>query len=577
MNSKSIKHKITIRVVLICFATFIISVALAYLTITPYMKKRAIDSSNQINSEFIQQTDTLTEFVSDYAENLSLSVVHNSEIMKYFSEPTQQNQSLSSLKLNNLIRSDGIIRCVIIDSGENYTIDSQSKVTDKDYEILNSQWYQELKKLVFARGFSSVYEVEVNGTTYYTAAYLKNFNYSNHRYTYTIFFNLNSLLHDMGAIVGDSLDYFAIADSSGSVFSSVGDERWKDLAEISAKGDTLNSVENVRGGIKFIKSSINNKWRVISFVSLLTLFKQFSTLIIAIGAVLMLFLLLTLIILLKSLGEIIKPISKLSHIMNTVTDGDLDCQIEVTTDDEIGELGQSFNKMVRDLKQSIEIIAEKEKRDQQTQYSLLISQIDPHFINNTINSINYLARKGRCEDIIKVNSALMSILRDRLRVNDIQITDSIANEIDVLDQYIVIQKFMYGGDLKLEWQVDNDLMLEQIPKNIIQPIVENSIMHGLIDEESGNITGKIIIQIVEVDDNLMVSVKDNGRGMDSETLKRVRNERYSPEDRGKRIGLSNIRSRLYYLYGNSECMKIESELGKGTCITIILKKRSLMK
>ena len=129
--------------------------------------------------------------------------------------------------------------------------------------------------------------------------------------------------------------------------------------------------------------------------------------------------------------------------------------------------------------------------------SLLVSQIDPHFIYNTINSINYLARKKRCEDIVKVNSALIAILKDRLRVNDIQITDSVANEMKIVNQYIVIEKFMYDGNLEVEWDIAPELMEEQIPKNMIQPLVENSLFHGLIDEESGEFCGKIIITVFQ--------------------------------------------------------------------------------
>ena len=217
----------------------------------------------------------------------------------------------------------------------------------------------------------------------------------------------------------------------------------------------------------------------------------------------------------------------------------------------------------------IALIAEKEHREQQTKFSLLISQIDPHFICNTINSINYLARKGRCDDVITVNTALMTILRDRLRVNDIEITDSIANEIRVVEQYIVIQRFMYGGDLQFCWQVEEMLREEQIPKNMIQPLVENSLFHGLINEESGEINGEIRISIEKTEQGILLRVSDNGAGMDKARLEQVRRAVKLPEERGNKIGLSNIRARLYYLYGSADGMTIQSALGQGTTITIL--------
>lgn len=225
--------------------------------------------------------------------------------------------------------------------------------------------------------------------------------------------------------------------------------------------------------------------------------------------------------------------------------------------------------MVEDLKKSLKIISEKEKKEQQAKFSLLISQIDPHFIYNTINSINYLARRGRSEDVVTVNSALIAILQDRLRVNDIQITDSVRNEKKVIEQYIVIERYMYEGELSLVWEIEEGLMDAQIPKNMIQPLVENALFHGLIDEESGDLNGEIRIRIRSRDQDIVVEVRDNGLGMDEKKLHQVQNETYRPEDRGKRIGLSNIRGRLYYLYGGRDCLEIESEPGKGTCITLL--------
>ena len=189
---------------------------------------------------------------------------------------------------------------------------------------------------------------------------------------------------------------------------------------------------------------------------------------------LMLFLVLVLFMNYRNVNNLINPVMILSQRMLMAARGNLDCKVVSDRQDEIGLLESSFNKMIDDLKHSIEVIGEKEAKEQQIRFSLLVSQIDPHFIYNTINSINYLARKKRCEDIVTVNSALIAILKDRLRVNDIQITDTVANEMRIVNQYIVIEKFMYDGNLDVEWKIPSEFMEEQIPKNMIQPLVENS-------------------------------------------------------------------------------------------------------
>ena len=268
------------------------------------------------------------------------------------------------------------------------------------------------------------------------------------------------------------------------------------------------------------------------------------------------------------LGQMLRPIVSLAQTMDGAAKGNLEQKVEIHSDDEIGLLQQSYNKMLDDLRRSIDLIAEKERTEQQIRFGLLVSQIDPHFICNTINSINYLARKNRCEDVVTVNTALMAILRDRLRVNDIEITDTVAKETEVVEQYLKIQRFMYGGDLRVVWDIEPELSEEQIPKNMIQPLVENALFHGLIDQESGMLDGELRIALQRADGGLLLTVRDNGVGIEPEKLEELLRRTRRPDERGSKIGLSNIRSRLYYLYGSADCLTIESAPGQGTTISI---------
>ncbi len=577
MKEKSMKQKIVGRVLLISVVTFILSLILSYYIFVPSMKKNAIEKAEKIDAEILQQIDTTNSFIKDYTENLALAVEKNPEILNYFFNPTKQNKQIASLNLNNFISNEGLARCVIISTDEVPELDSLNKITEADYKVLESSWYEKLHKSAYGRGFSPVYKVKLNKTTYYTAAYLKNFYYRNRRFTYVVFYNLNNLLYDTKVTSNKMLDFCALMDTDNNAFYTMGNDKWK---EVTLRGDRQlnpNGIQNAKYGIRFTKTSVDSKWCVVSFLSNASIFNSFARYVIGVALVLLLLIILLLIFLFYTLNNIINPITCLSHSMQEIAQGNLNCQVIITSDDEIGRLGDSFNKMTYDLKHSVEIIAEKERMENQAKFSLLVSQIDPHFIYNTINSINYLARKKRCDDVITVNSALIYILKDRLRVNDIQIADTIANEIKVINQYIEIQRFMYEGDLQLHWQVDEELLTEQIPKNMIQPLVENALFHGLIDEESGDVSGVIEISVEQIDVDIIVKVKDDGQGMNTEKLHQVQEEEYTPDDRGKKVGLSNIRGRLYYLYGDTNCLKIESEPHKGTCITLTLGKEFLKK
>ena len=120
----------------------------------------------------------------------------------------------------------------------------------------------------------------------------------------------------------------------------------------------------------------------------------------------------------------------------------------VNSTDEIGEVGASFNVMAKRLQENIVEMVEQEKRERQLKYGLMISQVDPHFIYNTMNMITYLAQKNRNEDVIAVNKAMIQILRDRLRIEVDNVYDTVEQEIKVVREYLLIQKYRYTGIFK---------------------------------------------------------------------------------------------------------------------------------
>ena len=512
-------------------------------------------------------------FVEDYTENLALSVAQNEGIQLYFQEPTEMNRSIAMLSLNNLTSYEGVVRAVFLEANGVPLLDSLNNIQQEDYQLLGSEWYTDVEHTRFNRTLSPVYEVNIRNTIYYSMAYARNFYQNNRWCTIVVFIILNDTLYDTTVIGNNNFDCFYLYDADGNAFYTSGTEAQLDDAAAAAaalEGETGRNI--TQAGVVCSADSISSHWRVVSFVSTETILQAIFPYMLSLLAIMGSFMVMTLVVSSRSLGRMLQPIIALSKTMDGAAKGNLHQRVKVDRDDEIGLLETSYNKMIDDLQRSFHLIEEQEKQKQQAKFGLLVSQIDPHFIYNTINSINYLARRGRCEDIVTVNTALIAILRDRLRVNDIEITDTVANEKKIVDQYLVIEKFMYGGDLQLRWEIEEDLLQEQIPKNMIQPLVENSLFHGLINKETGEIFGKIVIRLVRTDAGIRLSVSDNGFGMDTERLQQVLQETYQPEDRGKKIGISNIRGRLVYLYGNADALEIRSAPNRGTSISITFPK-----
>ena len=248
--------------------------------------------------------------------------------------------------------------------------------------------------------------------------------------------------------------------------------------------------------------------------------------------------------------------------MRLVQSGNYEVPRKIESRDEIGELADSFYRMMSQIQQDMQIIRQKEEREKKIDYSLLVSQIDPHFIYNTLNTITYLAELNCTKDIQIINCSLIHMLRDRLKTSRLHTFDTLEHELQQLKDYITIQKYLCSGELTLEVEVaDEDLAL-QYPKNVLQPLVENSIVHGILVNRGGDrklIPGVVQVKISRGGQELETVVRDNGVGMPEEKILLYFAEPVPDiEEESARgtenIAIYNIRRRMAYLYGESFSM-----------------------
>ncbi len=270
----------------------------------------------------------------------------------------------------------------------------------------------------------------------------------------------------------------------------------------------------------------------------------------------------------------LKPLGRFSEMMKELSTGNLNMVSDIRTSDELESLSQAFNTMAQQLRYHIARTVEDEKDKERLRYSLLISQINPHFVCNTLNIMTYLARQKQPDDIVVVNSALIKILRDSLRIDDVQFLDKVSHEMDIVDQNVTIQHFRYGDQFSVTWDVEEDALQQLIPKSLIQPLVENALFHGLLPCEDPDFFGRICISIRLEGANIRIEVTDNGIGMSLERLNQVRRWISDGSDiRGCHVGLRNIIGRMNYLYGSrhgQRRLEISSGPAGGTQIVILL-------
>jgi two-component system sensor histidine kinase YesM len=251
--------------------------------------------------------------------------------------------------------------------------------------------------------------------------------------------------------------------------------------------------------------------------------------------------------------------------MKEISAGKLDTKIEVSGNDEIKEISNVFNEMTEDIKGHIDEIVEKDKAEKEIKLRLFMSQINPHFIYNTLNTIIYLARKEGNDKIISVTKNFINILHNTIQVQPDEMT-TVDSEIKFIGSYIKILRYRYNNIVDLDWEVEPDAMDKKLPRMMLYPLIENSVFHGIIPK---NKTGKIAVKLVIKDKHLNISVVDNGLGIEDNALADLKDLLRKNKDLGyiEHIGLFNVNHRLSLLYGEDNTLEIQSKYGEGTKIS----------
>ena len=262
-----------------------------------------------------------------------------------------------------------------------------------------------------------------------------------------------------------------------------------------------------------------------------------------------------------------KPLRKLSEAINEVSTGDFEQQVEVMTHDEVGEVAECFNKMVYAIKELIDenyVITLEEK---ESELAALQAQINPHFLYNTLDSLYWQAMNADNEEIAESILALSQLFRLVLSQGKREVT--VGQETELVSRYLQIQKMRFSKRLEYQIEVEDSVKKAKIPKLILQPFVENAIVHGF---ENVSTPCELTVSGVREGENIRFEIRDTGIGMRQDQIDEIWEE--EPDQyRKQRIGryaIKNIRERLQRKYQERFTLEIQSEVGKGTTVILIV-------
>jgi len=264
------------------------------------------------------------------------------------------------------------------------------------------------------------------------------------------------------------------------------------------------------------------------------------------------------------------PVSRIRAKMLRVADGDFERDPAIEWNHELGEIGKGINDLSENvyLLMSKRLEDEKQKRD--LEYKMLQSQINPHFIYNTLNSIKWMATIQGSAGISEMTTALAKLLKSISKGTRLLVP--IEEELSLLRDYFTIQSYRYGGTITMDVQVDEDSLLEyQIIKFTLQPLVENAIFHGVEPKGTGHILIHVLFEKLteEASPSIRIDVTDDGVGMSAEKAAQILlSNDDSSADFFREVGVSNVHKRLQYEFGEPYGITVDSVEGEYTTMSI---------
>lgn len=261
------------------------------------------------------------------------------------------------------------------------------------------------------------------------------------------------------------------------------------------------------------------------------------------------------------------PVEKLRKRIDKIAQGNFLIDRNIEWNSELGDVGRGINRLSHDILTLMDSRVADEKQKQELEYRILQSQISPHFLYNTLNSIKWMATLQNATGIAEMTTSLSRLLRNIAK--DHRKLVPLREELSLMDDYFLIQKYRYGSTITMIQSIeDEELLSGLIPRFTLQPLVENAIFHGI--EPKGR--GEIAVSVAKSGGyDMRITIEDNGVGMSEEQIAAIMSQQ-EPGSKGllENVGLRSVHDRLRLTFGERYGLSIESELGHYTRMNLLL-------
>ncbi len=551
---------------------------------TSAIMAKAKNSSSRELKLIERNLKSMTESIEDYSrmissENRLQQTLYSIYVNK---KNNVEENELETMKLNSLMSS--IVSNIIAPStqlvGSSIVIDDETVYSGYNlgkfdaYQVLGADYLKAVSavnKPVWSGVFPLVYDTGTVKNVYAVGKVIIDKDTGVNTGTAIIFVdevNISKIYLENRA---NDDDRFYILDSYGMVISS--DEKsslYRPAVEITQISNNeydrlleTGSMIVTNDKTQFLYSVQEYEdlgWSIVSIISLDEILQENKNISKVLIAVTLVCLLMAFALSYFISNRLVNPIIRLTKTTQKIIKGDMSVRAKTDVGGEVGILTKGFNDLMDRIESLIEEVRLEHEKQRETEFKLIQSQISPHFLYNTLETINSFITLGMMENATKTVSSLSQFYRISLSKGDDVI--SIHNEMKIIKSYLNIQKFRYNDFLDFEINIDKKILGYSIPKLTLQPIVENAIYHGLKNKKE---KGKLEIKGYFIDEEIVLEVADNGIGMPQELVSTVLGYE---ESSSKGYGLSNVNNRLKLLYGSKGRLEIKSVLNEYTKVYV---------
>ncbi|ANS75318.1 histidine kinase [Paenibacillus yonginensis] len=581
--------KLAFKIPFAYFLIILITVGFSYLVLNKISSNSAQKKINEASLQTIASIQANVDLMIDNVNNYSKMIFSDHNLQNLLRQgnlyANLDTQSKVSSYLYNLMQAVPIIDSVYIfdNSGHRFSVGTQELPTFKEVNVQDASWYDQVvqnkgKYLLKLNGSGAFSEGTVKGNFISFIRLIRDIDDTSPLGVLVLNIKASSFVQAYSSLLNQDSFHIAILDENNQTiianpaFDQNGTglqqlitsnkEKLQEKFDQSGSGFQTLNAGSQKYTVSYLSGGAYN-WRFISINSYETIDSRNKSLVLL--ALILLVINGTVFFVSSFIisRSIIKPIHKLLRAMYKAPSGNFrKVNVELNSY-EFEQLYRGYNQMIEQIEQMLKRIIEEQNTLRKAELTTLQAQIKPHFLYNTLDSITSLALSGLNDQVCELIEALGSYYR--LSVNKGREVITVGEEIEIVRNYLIIQKTRYQDVFDVQFEMDEECRQTPIPKLVMQPLVENSLYHGIRPKGS---PGKIEISVKGTNENVVITIADDGVGMSGEEIEEILNTERKGQN--KSFGLWGTMERLRIFYEDKDCVQIESEPLKGTRITLII-------